>query len=63
MLSKRTHLGECKANEETSLYEHLNESIKVNAYLILMIRWDEKSSNELWCTNARTHLPWYMSWM
>ena len=38
MLSKRTHLGECKANEETSLYEHSNESIEVNAYLSLMMR-------------------------
>ena len=25
-------------NEETSLYEHSDESIKVNAYLILMMR-------------------------
>ena len=35
MLSKCTHLGECKVNEETSLYEHSNKSIEVNAYLIL----------------------------
>ena len=39
MLPKRTHLWECKANEETSLDEHSNESIEVNAYLRLMMRW------------------------
>ena len=30
MLPKRTHLLECKVNEETSLYEHSNESIEFN---------------------------------
>ena len=30
MLPKRTHLCECKVNEETSLYEHSNESIEIN---------------------------------
>ena len=30
MLPKRTHLWECKVNEETSLYEHSNESIEMN---------------------------------
>ena len=30
MLPKRTHLWECKVNEETSLYEHSNESIENN---------------------------------
>ena len=30
MLSKRTHQWECKVNEETSLYEHSNESIDIN---------------------------------
>ena len=30
MLSKRTQLWECKVNEETSLYEHSNESIEIN---------------------------------
>ena len=30
MLLKRTHLWECKVNEETSLYEHSNESIEIN---------------------------------
>ena len=30
MLQKCTHLWECKVNEETSLYEHSNESIKIN---------------------------------
>ena len=29
-ISKRTHLWECKVNEETSLYEHYNESIESN---------------------------------
>ena len=38
MLPKCTHLWDCKVNKETSLYEHSNESIKVNAYLILMMR-------------------------
>ena len=40
MLPKHTNLWECKFNEETSLYEHSNESIEVNAYLILMMRWE-----------------------
>ena len=40
MLPKYTHLWESKVNEETSLYEHANESIEVNAYLILMMRWE-----------------------
>ena len=30
MLPKRTHLLECKVNEETSLYQHSNESIDIN---------------------------------
>ena len=30
MLPKRTDLRECKVNEETSLYEHSNESIEIN---------------------------------
>ena len=30
MLPKYTHLWECKVNEETSLYEHSNESIEIN---------------------------------
>ena len=30
-ISKRTHLWECKVNEETSLYEHSNESIEINS--------------------------------
>ena len=30
MLLKRTHLWECKVNEETSLYEHFNDSIESN---------------------------------
>ena len=38
MLSKRTHLLECKAKEDTSLDEHFNESIVTNVYLILMMR-------------------------
>ena len=29
MLLKRTHLYECNVNEETSLYEHSNESIEI----------------------------------
>ena len=40
MLPKCTHLWECKVNEKTSLYEHSNESIEINAYLILMMRWE-----------------------
>ena len=40
MLTKHTHLWECKANEETSLYEHSNESIEVNAYLMLIMIWE-----------------------
>ena len=40
MLPKRSHLWECKVNKkETSLYENSSESIEVNAYLILMMRW------------------------
>ena len=40
MLPRRTHLWEFKGNEETSLYEHSNETIEVNAYSILMMRWE-----------------------
>ena len=40
MLPKRTHLWECKVNEETSLDEHSNESVEVKSYLILMMRWN-----------------------
>ena len=38
MLPKRTHLWECKVNEETIFYEHSNESIEFNEYIILMMR-------------------------
>ena len=38
MLPKHTHLWECKVNEETNLYEHSNEIIENNVYLILIIR-------------------------
>ena len=31
MLPKRTHIWECKVNEETSLYEHSNESIEISS--------------------------------
>ena len=40
MLPKPIHLWECKVNEETSLYEHSNESIEVNEYLIQKMRWE-----------------------
>ena len=30
MLSKHTHLWQCKVNEYTILYEHSNESIEIN---------------------------------
>ena len=30
MLPKRTHLWECKVDEETSLYEHSNKIIEIN---------------------------------
>ena len=33
MLAKCTHLQECKVNEETSLYEHSNESIENNTLI------------------------------
>ena len=33
-------ISKCIANEETSHYEHSNENIEVNAYLILMMRWE-----------------------
>ena len=32
MLQKRIHLWECKVNEETSIYEHSNESIEINIF-------------------------------
>ena len=32
MLPKRTHIWECKVNEETSLYEHSNESVEINTH-------------------------------
>ena len=30
MLPKRTQIWECKVDEESSLYEHSNESIEIN---------------------------------
>ena len=39
MLLRGTPLWECKANEETTLSLHSNESIETDVYLILMIRW------------------------
>ena len=41
MLPKRTYLWECKVNEETSPYEHSNESIKINT----LNTNDEKRNN------------------
>ena len=32
MLPKRTHLWECKVNEEISLFEHSNECIEINKH-------------------------------
>ena len=43
MLSKCTHLGECKVNEETSLYEHSYESIEINT----LNTYDEIKNNLL----------------
>ena len=40
MLPRCTHIWDCKVNEEISLYEYSNESIKVNEYLIIMMRWE-----------------------
>ena len=40
MLPKRTHLWECKDNEETSFYVHSTESIETDVYLILKMRWE-----------------------
>ena len=40
MLPQRTHLWECKANEDTSLYVYSNESIENDVYLILMMIWE-----------------------
>ena len=39
MLPRRTHVWQCKVNEESSYYEHSNVSNEVNAYLIVMIRF------------------------
>ena len=47
MLQKRTHLWECKVNEETSLCEHSNESIEINTLNTnddMSIYWAMKSS-------------------
>ena len=58
MLPKCTHLWECEVNEETSLYEHSNESIEINrlntnnelrnhllSYDVLIV---EASFNDVW---------------
>ena len=42
MLPRRTHLWECKVNEETSLYEHSNESIEIDTLNI-----DDEMRNHL----------------
>ena len=39
MVPKRTHLWECKVKKGTCINKDSNESIEVNAYLILMMRW------------------------
>ena len=33
MLLERTHLWECKVNEETSLFEHSNEIIEISTLI------------------------------
>ena len=40
MLPKRTHPWEFKANEETNLYVHANESIETDVNSILIRRWE-----------------------
>ena len=42
MLPKHTHLWEWKVNEETSLYEHSNESIEINT-----VNADDEMRNHL----------------
>ena len=42
MLPTRTHLWECKVNEETSFYEHSNESIEINT-----LNTNEEMTNDL----------------
>ena len=57
MLLKCTHLWECKVNEETSLYEHSNESIEINTlntndemrnYLLIYDVILESSFHDVW---------------
>ena len=43
MLLKRTYLWECKVTEETSPYEHSNESIEINT-----LNTNDEMRNNLW---------------
>ena len=47
MLQKRTHLWECKANKETSIYEHSNESIEINT-----LNTNDEKGNQLLIYNV-----------
>ena len=58
MLPKCTHLWECKVNKDTRLYEHSNESIEANAYLILMMRWEIIMSYDVLMLEANFHDVW-----
>ena len=75
MLPKRTHLWECKVNEETSLYEHSNESIEINtlntndemrnhllSYDVLIL---EASFHDIWfeCNGSLYWVPIYYQWL
>ena len=54
MLSKCTDLWECKVNEETSLYEHCNETIKINT----LNTNDEIRNNDVLLIKVNFHDVW-----
>ena len=60
MLPKRTHLWECKLNEETSLYEHSNGSMRLTHLMAKCIGtwWNEQWNNEM----NNEIMKWTMKW-
>ena len=58
MLKKRTHIWECKVNEETSLYEHSNESIEINTLNTVDEIWNHPLSYDVLILEHNFHDVW-----
>ena len=58
MLPKRTHLWECKGNEETSMYEHSDESIEINPFNTNDEMRNNLLSYDVLILEANFHVVW-----